>query len=118
MIGGSLVAFLMCANKGTTTMDDNMNLYEEGEVEDNQRSLTKLKAKVTKKCTIDDMLTQVTRQPKSKSYFGMGTKPTSKETIDKKRTARKYEDHQDLMDCLNDAIMTEVNATESVLPMS
>jgi hypothetical protein len=44
----------MCANKGTTTMEDNVNLFEEGEVEDNQRSLTKLKAKVTKKCTIDD----------------------------------------------------------------
>ena len=46
----------------------------------------------------------------------MGTKSTTKETRDKKKTTRKYEDHQDLIDCLNEA-MTEVKTTKTVSSM-
>ena len=63
---------------------------------------------------IDDMFIPSDETTRIKELlFAMGTKSTNKEIRNKNETARKYEDHQDLMDCLNEA-MAEVTATKSV----
>ena len=127
----SVVAALMCSNYGTT-MADYPHLHEVGEVKHNRKEFVKATNPKTRDNwntklvrsyykqghdMIDDMLIPGNETTRIKELlFAMGTKLTGQETLDRKRAARKYEDHQDLMDCLNEA-MTEVKATKTVSSM-
>jgi hypothetical protein len=126
----SVVAALMCSNSGTT-MADFEHLYEVGEVKHNRKELVKATKEQKRYWNtklvrshylqghdmIDDMLIPGDETTRIKELlFAMGTKPTNKESQNKKTTVRKYEDHQDLRDCLNEA-MTEVKATKTVSSM-
>ena len=126
----SVVAALMCSNVGTT-MADYPHLHEVREVKHNRKEFVKASVgqreywhnKLVRSHylqghdMIDDMLIPGDETTRIKELLSaMGTKSTTKETRDKKKTTRKYEDHQDLIDCLNEA-MTEVKTTKTVSSM-